>query len=90
MKEGFESWLIKYGSDEMEVTTLYKHLTHITGVLHDMKIGSAETRIDLIHECWNLQKKIGKLYDEIDEQLQTAIDTHQKRTIRRESEDANR
>ena len=86
MKDSFESWLIKQGSDEREVMNLYKHLTHITGILHDMKIGSAETRIDLIHDCWNLQKKIGKLYDEIDNQLQTAIDTHQKRIVNNQEE----
>lgn len=76
----FGWWLVNCGVDEREITTLYKQLNNAAGTLLHMKVGSAKTRKELIQECWILQRKIAKLYDEIDPQLQTAIDVHQKRT----------
>lgn len=82
----FEWWLVNCGADEKELSNLYKQLNKAASTLHDMKAGSAEKRIKLIQECWNLQRRIGQLFDEVDKQLQTAIDIHQKRTAREGSD----
>ena len=76
----FERWLVNSGADEKELSNLYKQLNKAASNLYDMNVGSAETRRELINEFWNLKRKICKLFDEIDSQLQTAIDVHQKRT----------
>ena len=78
----FEWWLVNSGADERELSNLYKQLNKAASTLHDMKAGSAEKRIELIQECWNLQRQIGRILDEVDRQLKTAIDIHQKRTAR--------
>lgn len=75
----FEWWLVNSGADERELSNLYKQLNRVASLLHDMKVGSAEERIKLINECWNLQRQIGRLFDEVDKQLQTAIDIHKTR-----------
>lgn len=81
----FEWWLVESGVDERELSNLYKQLNEAASTLHDMKTGSAEKRIKVIQECWNLQRQIGQLLNEVDHQLQTAIDIHQKRTARGDS-----
>ena len=75
----FEWWLVNIGADERELSNLYKQLNKAASTLHDMKAGSAEKRIELIQECWNLQRQIGRILDEVDRQLETAIDIHQAR-----------
>ena len=80
----FEWWLVNSGADERELSNLYKQLNKAASILHDMKVGSSEKRINLINECWNLQRQIGQLFDEVDRQLQTAIDIHQERKRARE------
>ena len=80
----FEWWLVNSGADEGELSNLYKQLNKAASILHDMKTGSAEKRIKVIQECWNLQRQIGQLLDEVDHQLQTAIDIHQERKRARE------
>jgi hypothetical protein len=75
----FEWWLVNCGVDERELSNWYKQLNRVVSILHRMKAGSAEKRIKLIHECWNLQRQTEQLLDEVDKQLQTAIDIHQLR-----------
>jgi division protein CdvB (Snf7/Vps24/ESCRT-III family) len=75
----FEWWLVNCGADERELSNLYKQLNKAASTLHNMKTRSSEKRIKLINECWNLQRQIGQLLEEIDHQLQTAIDIHQER-----------
>ena len=77
----FEWWLVRCGVDEKELSDTYKQLDKIATALHNMKTGNSGERIKIIQECWSLQRKIGELLDDTDRQLQTAIDTHQKRRM---------
>lgn len=80
----FEWWLVNSGADQRELSNLYRQLNRAALILHDMDVGSAEERIKVIQECWNLQRQIGQLLDKVDRQLKTAIDIHQERKRARE------